>query len=44
MGKRVEIARESSAKICAGYVRVSTPHPKRSQSRRRRKCHEASRG
>lgn len=35
MGKLVEIAKEPSAKICAAYVRVSTPQPKRIQSRRR---------
>ena len=35
MGKLVEVAKEPSAKICAAYVRVSTPQPKRIQSRRR---------
>lgn len=35
MGKLVEVSKEPSAKICAAYVRVSTPQPKRIQSRRR---------
>jgi len=44
MGKRVKVAKGSSAEMRVAYVRVSTPQPKRTESRRRQKRPEASRG